>query len=127
MRRWLVILGFLSIAVGLAQSAPIGALYGSVPVVSVVDGDSFVVESNVGPRIVRLLGVDAPETQHPTLGRPPMVRRQLSGCAIDCRREHSCGSSSISVPKMRLGGYSRTPTSRHRVASVRSTDCLQLS
>jgi len=55
----------------LAQTTPLGALYGPVPVASVVDGDTFVVESNVGPRTVRLIGVDAPETQHPTLGREP--------------------------------------------------------
>lgn len=54
-----------------AQGAPAGVLYGPVPVASVVDGDTFVVASNVGPRTVRLVGVDAPETRHPTLGREP--------------------------------------------------------
>lgn len=40
---------------------PIGSLYGPVPLRTVIDGDTVVVFSNVGPRIVRLIGVDAPE------------------------------------------------------------------
>lgn len=71
MRRSATLLAFLLTTLVLAQPTPLGALYGPVPVASVVDGDTFVVESNVGPRTVRLIGVDAPETQHPTLGREP--------------------------------------------------------
>ncbi len=40
---------------------PVGSLYGPVPLRTVIDGDTVVVFSNVGPRIVRLIGVDAPE------------------------------------------------------------------
>ncbi len=40
---------------------PVGSLYGPVPLRTVVDGDTVVVVSNIGPRIVRLIGVDAPE------------------------------------------------------------------
>lgn len=40
---------------------PVSSLYGPVPVRSVVDGDTIVVSSNVGPRTVRLIGIDAPE------------------------------------------------------------------
>jgi endonuclease YncB( thermonuclease family) len=71
MRRWLVFLVLLAAGGVLAQATPVGVLYGPVPVASVVDGDTFVVASNVGPRTVRLIGVDAPETQHPTFGREP--------------------------------------------------------
>lgn len=59
------------LGVAFAQPTPVGRLFGPVPVASVVDGDTFVVASNVGPRTVRLVGVDAPETQHPTVGREP--------------------------------------------------------
>ncbi len=41
--------------------APVSRLYGPVPVLDVVDGDTIVVLSNVGPRTVRLIGIDAPE------------------------------------------------------------------
>ena len=44
-----------------AQRAPVGDIYGPVPVTNVVDGDTIVVASNVGPRRVRLIGIDAPE------------------------------------------------------------------
>lgn len=40
---------------------PVGSLYGPVPLRTVIDGDTVVVYSNVGPRIVRLIGVDAAE------------------------------------------------------------------
>jgi endonuclease YncB( thermonuclease family) len=41
--------------------SPVGQLYGPVPLLRVVDGDTLVVQSNVGPRTVRLTGIDAPE------------------------------------------------------------------
>lgn len=44
-----------------AQRVPIGTIYGPVPVTAVLDGDTLVVASNVGPRRVRLIGIDAPE------------------------------------------------------------------
>jgi endonuclease YncB( thermonuclease family) len=71
MLRAITLLPIVLAAVALAQPSPLGALFGPVPVASVVDGDTFVVASNVGPRTVRLIGVDAPETQHPTVGREP--------------------------------------------------------
>ena len=42
-------------------ATPVSRLYGPVPLVRVVDGDTIVVESNIGPRTVRLIGIDAPE------------------------------------------------------------------
>lgn len=71
MRPWPTLLAVLLTTLALAQPTPLGPLYGPVPVATVVDGDTFVVASNVGPRTVRLIDVDAPETQHPTLGREP--------------------------------------------------------
>ena len=69
--RVLALLLFAAAALAAAQPAPVGRLFGPVPVATVLDGDTFVVASNVGPRTVRLVGVDAPETQHPTVGREP--------------------------------------------------------
>jgi micrococcal nuclease len=37
----------------------------------VIDGDTVILESNLGPRIVRLIGIDTPEVQHPEKGREP--------------------------------------------------------
>lgn len=52
-----------------AQLLPLGTVFGPVPVAAVTDGDTLVIESNVGPRIVRLIGIDAPEPgQSSTLG-----------------------------------------------------------
>lgn len=56
---------------GAAQQVPIGELLGPVQVLSVIDGDTVVVDSNLGPRTVRLIGVDAPEMRHPERGREP--------------------------------------------------------
>jgi endonuclease YncB( thermonuclease family) len=74
--------GLLLAALGAAsgQRTPIGPLYGPVPVAAVRDGDTLVVASNVGPRTVRLIGVDAPETQHPTVGREPFGGRRARSC-----------------------------------------------
>ena len=72
--RWLalVIVGFLSLGfVGHAQSSPASSLLGPVPVERVVDGDTVVVESNLGPRVIRLIGIDTPEVQHPSKGLEP--------------------------------------------------------
>lgn len=44
---------------------PVGELFGPVPLFSVSDGDTLVVMSNVGPRVVRLIGIDAPELGQP--------------------------------------------------------------
>lgn len=48
-----------------AQRAPVGEVFGPVTVTSVLDGDTFVVLTNAGPRTVRLIGVDAPEKGQP--------------------------------------------------------------
>lgn len=69
-RVHLVLVGAL-LALAFAQRPPVGPLFGPVPVVQVIDGDTLVVASNVGPRTVRLIGVDAPEMWHPTRGREP--------------------------------------------------------
>lgn len=42
-------------------ATPVSQLYGPVPLARIVDGDTLVVESNIGPRTVRLIGIDAPE------------------------------------------------------------------
>ena len=44
-----------------AQQAPVGTLYGPVPLQQVIDGDTITLYSNLGPRTVRLIGIDAPE------------------------------------------------------------------
>ncbi|MFU8889249.1 MAG: thermonuclease family protein [Trueperaceae bacterium] len=54
-----------------AQLEPVGSLFGPVSVLTVIDGDTLVLESNLGPRTVRLIGIDAPETSHPERGRDP--------------------------------------------------------
>lgn len=47
----------------LERVEPIARLHGPVPLMRVVDGDTIVVESNIGPRTVRLIGIDAPELE----------------------------------------------------------------
>lgn len=68
--RWgssvVVLTALLTAAPALAQNntqpaTPVAQLYGPVQLVRVVDGDTLVVESNIGPRTVRLIGVNAPE------------------------------------------------------------------
>lgn len=66
---WLAVL--LLSALADAQLAPVGRLLGPVTVIAVVDGDTVVLESNLGPRTVRLIGIDSPETKHPERGRDP--------------------------------------------------------
>lgn len=44
-----------------AQRTPVGTLHGPVPVLEVVDGDTVTLWSNLGPRTVRMIGIDAPE------------------------------------------------------------------
>jgi len=55
----------LSVALSATAAAqdlrPVSRLYGPVPVLDVVDGDTVVLGSDLGPRTVRLIGVDAPE------------------------------------------------------------------
>jgi len=54
-----------------AQRLPVGPLLGPVPVLRVLDGDTVVLGSNLGPRVVRLIGIDTPEVAHPERGREP--------------------------------------------------------
>lgn len=67
-RLCLLVAALLVLAMAQAQRSPVGPIYGPVPVISVSDGDTLVVMSNVGPRKVRLIGVDAPEVGQPGPG-----------------------------------------------------------
>ena len=62
MRLTFLVVLCLVIGSAKAQLLPVGPVYGPVPVATVTDGDTLVVASNAGPRIVRLTGIDAPET-----------------------------------------------------------------
>lgn len=55
----------------LAQRTPVNPVLGPVPVLEVLDGDTVILESDLGPRIVRLIGIDTPEVSHPEKGREP--------------------------------------------------------
>ncbi len=67
-RLCLLLAALLVLAPAQAQRSPVGPIHGPVPVISVSDGDTLVVMSNVGPRKVRLIGVDAPEVGQPGPG-----------------------------------------------------------
>lgn len=73
--RFALAVGFaLAAALGAAASAqrsPVYEVLGPVPVEEVLDGDTIVLRSNLGPRIVRLIGIDTPEVAHPEKGREP--------------------------------------------------------
>lgn len=71
MRTWLFMIVTLLTAGAAAASTPVGPILGPVPVVQVIDGDTVILESNLGPRVVRLIGIDAPETSHPEKGLEP--------------------------------------------------------
>jgi micrococcal nuclease len=72
MMRRLLILAWVALAVtACAQRTPVNPVVGPVPVLDVVDGDTVVLDSNVGPRAVRLIGIDTPEVAHPERGREP--------------------------------------------------------
>ena len=65
--RWHVLVLAAVIAVGAGATAgPAGALELSGTVTSVVDGDTIKVESRGLETPVRLIGIDTPETRHPT-------------------------------------------------------------
>lgn len=59
--RLLAVLALLHCCWACAQAVPGGRLFGPVGVTAVLDGDTVIVQSNVGPRTVRLIGIDAPE------------------------------------------------------------------
>jgi len=52
---------------------PVSPPYGPVPLLDVIDGDTVVLGSNLGPRTVRLIGIDAPEMSE---GRPALAARE---------------------------------------------------
>lgn len=54
-----------------ADSEPVGRLLGPVQVVRVIDGDTVVLRSDLGPRSVRLIGIDAPEAHLPDRAPEP--------------------------------------------------------
>lgn len=67
-------LNVLFLALALAAQAPVAkdAIPPEVTCVRVVDGDTIVIEGDDGKRAsVRLVGVDTPETVHPTKGVEP--------------------------------------------------------
>lgn len=68
-RPLIILLALLLVGVGLAQ--PTREPLGPVAVRSVLDGDTVVLVSNVGPRVVRLIGIDTPEVAHPDRGMEP--------------------------------------------------------
>lgn len=61
----------LTVSLAAAQRLPVGPVLGPVPVLRVLDGDTVQLESNLGPRVVRLIGIDTPEVAHPDKGREP--------------------------------------------------------
>lgn len=65
------LLASLPFFVAWGQGTPVNPILGPVPVVDVRDGDTVVLESNLGPRVVRLIGIDTPEVRHPERGREP--------------------------------------------------------
>ncbi len=71
MLRRAVCFGLLLAGLASGQLEPVGSLLGPVPLASVIDGDTVVLTSNLGPRTVRLIGIDAPESNHPERGREP--------------------------------------------------------
>lgn len=72
-RRWVAafVLAVVALGAALAQRAPVDPVLGPVPVTEVLDGDTVVLRSNLGPRTVRLIGIDTPEVAHPEKGREP--------------------------------------------------------
>ena len=59
------------VSLAAAQRLPVGPILGPVAVLRVLDGDTVVLASNLGPRVVRLIGIDTPEVAHPERGREP--------------------------------------------------------
>lgn len=67
-RLLLLLLAGVVFGLGSAQRAPIGTLYGPTEVLAVIDGDTLILDSSLGPRAVRLIGIDAPEMRRPEGG-----------------------------------------------------------
>lgn len=64
-----VVLVLAALGVAIAQRTPVNPVLGPAPVTEVLDGDTVILRSNLGPRIVRLIGIDTPEVAHPEKGR----------------------------------------------------------
>lgn len=71
MKLWILLLVVVLSSEAAAQPEPVGRLFGPVPVIEVIDGDTVVLLSDLGPRTVRLIGIDTPEVAHPDRGREP--------------------------------------------------------
>jgi micrococcal nuclease len=72
--KTLLTLIVLLTATALAQLQPRGELQGMFRVVHVVDGDTIRVVINGQEEPIRLIGIDTPETVHPTRGEEPYGR-----------------------------------------------------
>lgn len=56
-------------AAGTTGMQPIAELHGPYPVRKVIDGDTIIVTTENGDQKVRFIGVNTPETKHPTKGQ----------------------------------------------------------
>jgi micrococcal nuclease len=74
MKKLLPVLFTLLFSVALAQLEPRGQLQGMFEVARVVDGDTVRVVINGQEEAIRLIGIDTPETVHPTRGEEPFGR-----------------------------------------------------
>lgn len=74
MNKYLLIFVLSLVAPAFAQFSPHGQLHGMFLVTSVVDGDTIRVMTADGEKAVHLIGIDAPETVHPTKGEEPYGR-----------------------------------------------------
>ncbi len=54
----ITLLSVVALAQGFEPASP---LLGPVPILHITDGDTLVLDSNLGPRTVRLIGIDTPE------------------------------------------------------------------
>ena len=68
-----LLLTFLSLVALAQEHEPQGPVLGPVPVLHIVDGDTIVLDSNLGPRVVRLIGIDTPEM---SAGLPGSVAKE---------------------------------------------------
>src|SRR5690606_27624449 len=62
---------------------PVSRLHGPVPVLDVIDGDTVVLGSDLGPRTVRLIGIDTPEMSE---GAPALAARERLRALLDGRQ-----------------------------------------
>jgi len=74
MKRLFLVIVLLFLSATFAQLEPRGQLQGMFEVARVVDGDTVRVIINGQEEAIRLIGVDTPETVHPTRGEEPYGR-----------------------------------------------------